>query len=228
MVDAALLELEGVVFETRELRRASLRDALVDHGFASLIDENVVDGLAPRAGVVAALSRQGVKVDDVMADLIALGAERKFASRIATGGVGLCEGARDFVREASATARLAIVTRARRSEADALLRLSTLDEFFSVTVTADDVLDPKPSGEGYRTALERLNRQRPLDVRLAIALEDGSAGIRAAHEAKLRCVAVGALEAHIAMEADAYVQTLSGQTARSLDRLSLPGREQVQ
>lgn len=227
MVDAALLELEGVVFETRELRRASLRDALADHGFASLIDENVVDGLVPRTGVVAALTRHGVKFDDVLADLIALGAERIFARRVATGGAALCEGARDFIREASATARLAIVTRARRSEVDALLRLSTLDEFFSVTVTADDVLDAKPSSEGYRIALERLNRQRSLDIRTAIALEDGSAGIRAAHGAKVRCVAVGALEAHIAMEADAFVPTLAGQTARSLDRLSLPGREQV-
>jgi beta-phosphoglucomutase-like phosphatase (HAD superfamily) len=227
MVDAALLELEGVVFETRDLRRASLQDALVDHGFASLLDDDVVIGLSPREGAAAALRMQGAVFDDVIADLVGLRAERAFASRVATSGAALCPGALDFVRELSATTRLAIVSRARRTEVDALLRLASLAEFFAVTITADDVLDAKPSGEGHRLAVERLSRLRPLNARAAIALEDGAAGIRATHEAGIRCVAVGPLPAYVAMEADAFVPSLEGQTARSLDQISRPGREQV-
>jgi HAD superfamily hydrolase (TIGR01509 family) len=227
MIDAALLELEGVVFETRELRRASLQDALVDHGFASLIDDDAVQGTVPHIAVVAALRRQGAAYDNVLADLVTLRAERAFASRLATSGAALCAGARDFVREAAATVRLAVVSRARRSEVETLLRLASLDEFFAVTITGDDVLDHKPSGDAYRLALQRLNAQRPLDPRGAIALEDGSAGIRAARDAGLRCIALGPMPAHVAMEADAFVSSLEGQTARSLDRISRPGREQV-
>ncbi len=94
MVDAALLELEGVVFDTRELRRISLQDALADHGLGSLIDEDVVDGLVPRAGVVAALAKQGIDRDNVLIDLIAgVGAESSEAAlaELAHAGAELVE-----------------------------------------------------------------------------------------------------------------------------------------
>jgi beta-phosphoglucomutase-like phosphatase (HAD superfamily) len=103
-----------------------------------------------------------------------------------------------------------------------MLRLASLDEFFTITVAADDVLDGKPCGDGYRLALERLNRQRPVPAKAAIAIEDGPAGIRAARNAAIRCVVVGPLAAHLAIEADAYVPSLGGQTIRSLDQLSRP------
>ena len=73
-----------------------------------------------------------------------------------------------------------------------------------------------------------MNRQRPLSPKAVIALEDGTAGIRAARAAGVRCIAVGPIPAHIAIEADAYVTSLAGQTARSLDLLSRPGQERVQ
>lgn len=227
MVDAALLELEGVVFDTRELRRNSLHDALLEHGVASTLDSDAVDGCPPRLAAAAALTAQGVAHDDVLLDLIALSAERAFTSRLALRGAALREGARDFVREASATARLAIVTRAQRTDVDTMLRLAGLAEFFTITISADDVLDGKPAAEGHRLALERLNRQRPLAPRAAIALEDGGTGIRAARAAGIRCVAVGPMPAYVAMDADAYIPSLRGQTIRALDQLSRP-QERVQ
>jgi hypothetical protein len=44
----------------------------------------------------------------------------------------------------------------------------------------------------------------------------------------VRCVAVGDVPAHVAIEADAFVATLEGHTLSSLDALSRPGRERVQ
>ena len=194
MVDAALIELEGVLFDTRELRR----DA---PAIAEMKDAD----------------------DPVLADLAAMRAERAFSDALAMRGAALREGARDFVREASAVARLVAVTRAGRSDASTLLRLGGLEEFFSIVITADDVSDSKPSPEPLRVALERLAGQRPIDAGAVIALEDSAAGIRAARLAGVRCVAVGEVPAHIAMEADAYVESLAGQTIRSLDQLSRAG-----
>jgi HAD superfamily hydrolase (TIGR01509 family) len=137
-------------------------------------------------------------------------------------------GVRKFIEQAAAGARLGIVTRLNRSDADAMMRLSGLESAFTAMVCADDTLDPKPSPDGYALAVERLKRSRPVARGAVIALEDGAVGIRAARAANIRCVAVGPVPAHIAIEADAYVATLQGQTLATLDQLSRPGQERVQ
>jgi HAD superfamily hydrolase (TIGR01509 family) len=228
MVDAALLELEGVLFDTRSLRRSSMRDALREHGLNVEVDLDAIDGLSTHEAATAAMRAARVSHDDVLADLVRMTAERLFASRLSTTGVALTPGALDFVRESVAQARLVAVTRARRSEAEALLRLASLDEFISTIVTADDVVEGKPAIDGYRRAMERLDRARHVDERSVIAIEDAASGIRAARRAGIRCVAVGPLPAHVAIEADAYVESLVGQSVRTLDLLSRPGRERVQ
>lgn len=205
MVDVALLELEGVVFDTRELRAASLRDAMAAHGLNDVAD-----------------------ADDVLADLIALRAARAFATRLATGGIALLPEARAFIESAANSARLAVVTRATRSEVDTMIRLAGLESAFTVVVCADDVLSGKPSPDCYNLALDRLGRQRPVAQGAVLALEDGANGIRAARAAGVRCIAVGSVAAHVAIEADAYVDSLEGHTLASLDRLSRPGMERVQ
>jgi beta-phosphoglucomutase-like phosphatase (HAD superfamily) len=120
------------------------------------------------------------------------------------------------------------VTNAMRGDVDTMLRLASLADRFSVIVAAEDVLDAKPSSEGYRIALGRLSKRRPIVAKRTLALEHGSAGIRAALVAAITCVAVGPLPAHVAIEADAYVPTLAGQTLRSLDHFVQTGEEQVQ
>jgi HAD superfamily hydrolase (TIGR01509 family) len=205
MVDAALMELEGVLFDTRAMRTESLHEALSAHGLN-----------APPSN------------DETLRDLVALRAERAFASRLATSGAALREGARAFVDGAASQARLVAVTRATRDDAATMLRLAGLSDRFAMLICADDVLHAKPSPEGYKAAMERLNRRRPTVAHSIIALEADVTGIRAARAAGVRCVAVGPLEAHWAIEADAFVESLTGQTLHSLDALSRPGQERVQ
>jgi HAD superfamily hydrolase (TIGR01509 family) len=205
MVDVVLLELEGVIFDTREIREASLREAMAAHGLENLTG-----------------------ADEVITDLVALRAARAFSARIAAGGLAMQPGARSLLESAAGSARLAIVTRATRSDVDSMLRLAQIDDLFTVTVCADDASAPKPSPDCYNLALDRLGRQRPVVPGGALALEDCLAGIRAAHAAGTRCIAVGPLAPHRAIEADAFVDTLEGHTLLSLDRLSRPGMEHVQ
>jgi beta-phosphoglucomutase-like phosphatase (HAD superfamily) len=228
MVDAALLELEGVLFDTRALRRDSMREALREHGCTADVVPAIVDTLPPASAAAALLERDGVPLDLVLVDLVATTAERGFTSRLSSTGASLNDGARDFVREAAARVRLAIVARARRRDVDLMLRLASLDEFFTIRVTADDVFDHKPSSAGHTLALERLGRQRAVALRHVVALEDSIGGIRAARRAGVRCLAVGAVPAHEAMEAHGFLPSVAGQTARSLDVLSAPGGERVQ
>ena len=228
MVDVALLELEGVLFDTMDLQRAGLRDALIPLGILLPLDSDVIDGLPPRAAAIAALSLGRIDVDDVLLDVIATRAERAFSERLAAAGAGLRAGARSFVEDAASQARIAIVTRASRSDAESMLRLAELESMATVMICADYVLEAKPSPDGHRMALERLARQRPFGRTAVLALEDGLLGIRAARAAGARCVAVGPMPAHVALEADAYTASLEGQSLRSLDALSVPGPERVQ
>jgi beta-phosphoglucomutase-like phosphatase (HAD superfamily) len=228
MVDVMLLEIEGVVFDTRALRRASLREACALHGVSYPVEADLDIAAPVKSTVVAAMARAGATRDDVLADLIERDAERAFANRVSVGGVALQAGIRQFVDRAASEARLAVVTRARRADADAMLHLSGFDAAFSCVVTADDTLDAQPSAAGIRLALDRLAKLRRVSRASVIALEDGVDGIRAARAARVRCVAVGSVAPHVAIEADAFVESLGDQTPATLDALSLPGRERVQ
>src|SRR6185312_3674881 len=165
MVDAVLLELEGVVFDTRELRRQSLRDALLEQGLAPTIDHDAVDGSTPRAAVTRTLALQALEHDDVLAGILSARAERAFSSHLAASGAALCEGARAFIEDAAGSARLAIVTNARRGDVDIMLRLASLGDCFSVIVTTEDALEEKPSPEAHRLALGRLGKRRPVTMK---------------------------------------------------------------
>lgn len=230
MVDVVLVELEGVLFDTRELRRAALADALAAHGLAASFDADVVDGWPTSAGARTVVGTHIDGGDEVLADLITLRADRAFAARLAMGGAAMRDGARLFVERAAASVRLAAVTRARRDDADAMLRLAGISDLFTAVVTADDVFDAKPSAAPYALALERLRRQRSAEITpsTALAIEDGVAGCRAASAVNVRCVAVGPLPAHAALEADAYVDSLVGHSVRTLDELSRRRQERVQ
>ncbi len=230
MIDVVIFELENVLFDTRELRRLAVTAACAAEGIPVSSAPDVIDGRPTRAAVRAILSGNAERdevLDEVLVDLIASRANRAFSEQLAQGGVSLARGAASFVAAATGAARLAIVTRAARADAELLLRLSGFDGVFAVVITGDDVLDEKPSAEGYRAARERLIRQRPVRRGALIALEDGLAGIRAAHAADARCIAVGAMPAHIAMEAEAFIATLADTTLEMLDTLSTAGAERV-
>ena len=57
------------------------------------------------------------------------------------------------------------------------------------------------------------------DDGVVVALEDSLDGIRGARGAGLRCVAIGDLPAHVAMEADALIPAITGIDAHTVERL---------
>ena len=210
MLDALLLELEGVVIDTRAARFDALMRALADDGLGNLPEGAAEEllGRPPRDAAGVASRLLGVAADPTTLDLIGLRADRYFTER-ASQGMSLREGARVLVTIAHARSRLALVSRASRATVDLLLGLSGLHDAFEVIVCADDVLDNKPAPESYTRALTRLQNRRPLARERALALEDARTGIMAARAAGIRCLAVGELPAHQAVEADGLVPSLA-------------------
>ena len=226
MFDVVLLELEGVLAETRALRRSALVRSLAEDGvmISPAEYDAVCYGFPVRQGALTAVAVRSLPRDETAIDIITHRAEKYFADE-ATHGLALVRGAREFVEEASAVARLGIVTRASRREVELLLAMAGLDTTFEVVITADDVTSPKPSPEAYERALERLARRRLSRAAQTLTLEDGPLGIMSAHAVRLRCVAVGAIPTYHAVNADAYIASLEGHTVESLSALVTRGVE---
>lgn len=225
MIQAVLVEFEGVIADTRDARRAALTASLADEGFA-IADTEYAECCAAmpvRAAVRAALALRGVHNDETRVELATLRAERRFAELVET-GVSLVEGAIPLIESLHGHTRLGIVSRASRREIEPLLSLAGIDQSFEFVIADDDPYPPKPSSASYAGALERLGRRRAVKARNVVALEDGPTGIHAAKGAGVRCAAVGQVPAHLAMDADALLPVLLGQSAASIDALTAGAR----
>ena len=222
MLAAVMIELEDVIVETRDLRADALRRSMSEMGFeidaAALAGDHT--GLQPRERAIRLLGARCAFADETELDLMALRAERAFTEQ-AVSGMTLAEGARECVMALQSHARLAIVTRASRRVVEMALGLAGLEDVFECIITAEDALEAKPFPALYERALARLARKQLVAPGSCLALEDGTAGIRAAKRAGLRCIAIGAIPPGEAMEAgaDAWVRSLHGQTAGSLTAL---------
>ena len=218
MVDAVLLDWEGVLADTGPARRDALLRVLADEGVpcTAAAYDDCCGGLDVHAAAVAALARVD-RQDPTLAELIALRASRAFAEQLAR-GFTLAPHAARFVADAEPATRLAIVTRARRPETELALRLSGLDGSFATVVTADDVLDQPPAPALYVHAMAVLARRRVVRPAGAVAMASATPVVRAARSAGLRTLAVAA-PAHVALEADAAVDGLDGLTLDAVARL---------
>lgn len=208
MVDAVLLEWDGVLADTDAARRDALLRALADEGLEWSVESYDAHcaGLDVHHATRVAVER--TRGDDpALVDLVVLRAGRAFTERLAR-GVMLRPGALEFLRAAEPRARLAIVSRATRAETDLFLRLSALDGMMACVFTADDVLQPPPSPELYDQAAAHLTRTRRVRREHAVALVNATPAIRAAHAAGVRVLAVGA-PAHVALDADGATEDLT-------------------
>jgi beta-phosphoglucomutase-like phosphatase (HAD superfamily) len=211
MLDAVLLEWDGVLADTGAARRDALLRALADEGVPSTAAAYDACGAGLDAqSAAAAMLRSAGRDDATLAQIVALRAGRAFAERLAEGFL-LAPGAAELVAGAAHRTRLAIVTQAGRVETELALRLSGLEGAVGAVVTVDDVTDPPPSPALFGRALGSLARLRPARADRVVAMVQTLPAVRAARAAGVRTLAVGAA-AHVAAEADGAVDDLRGLT----------------
>jgi HAD superfamily hydrolase (TIGR01509 family) len=98
----------------------------------------------------------------------------------------LMDGAAEAVRRVAASFRLGVASSSNRELIDGVLAAAGLAELFEVTVSSEEVARGKPSPDVYLEAATRLD----LDPAECAAVEDSTNGIRAAHAAGMRVVAI--------------------------------------
>lgn len=211
MLDAVLLEWEGVLADTGIVRRDELLRALADEGVhwtAEAYDASCGE-LDTHAMAVTAFASVG-RIDATLAELVALRVSRACAERLSR-GFSLQPGAAQFVSALAPHVRLAIVTRARRAETEVALAASGLSGVIATVVTVDDVVEGPPAPSVYTKALASLSRIRPVASGSSVAIVDSAAAVRAARAAGVRAITVGT-STHVSRRAHGAVNSLTGLT----------------
>ena len=121
-------------------------------------------------------------------------------------------GVKQLIPELSAQIPLAIASGALRSEIELILEKINLRNHFQGIVAAEDVNEGKPNPEIYNKALDLLNQAAQdgsNDPSECLAIEDSREGIRAAHGARLKCLAItNSHSENELLDADCVVQSL--------------------
>jgi HAD superfamily hydrolase (TIGR01509 family) len=98
----------------------------------------------------------------------------------------LLPGAVDAVRRLAATFRLGLASSSNRPLIDAVLAATRLSELFEVTVSSEEVARGKPAPDVYLEAARRVH----VEPSACAAIEDSANGIRSAHAAGMRVLAI--------------------------------------
>jgi len=193
MDHAVIFDFNGVLLDDERIHLALFNEgfAPLGHGIseAEYFDRYVgFDDADCFRHVVA--DRGGEITDDEVARLIA-GKAARYLARMAQ-APPLFPGAATAVRSLAPHHRLAICSGALRQEIEQVLAAVHLTDCFAALVAAEDVTRGKPDPEGYVAALAALNRtgETPLVPNRCLVVEDTVAGIHAAKEAGMRCLAV--------------------------------------
>ena len=98
----------------------------------------------------------------------------------------LIEGATEAVARLAGSFRLALASSSNRTIIDAVLARAELAELFDVTVSSEEVSRGKPAPDVFLEAARRLG----IPPERCAAVEDSANGIRAAHAAGMRVIAI--------------------------------------
>jgi HAD superfamily hydrolase (TIGR01509 family) len=98
----------------------------------------------------------------------------------------LIDGAVGAVRRLARTFRLGLASSSNRRVIDAVLAQSGLTDAFEATVSSEEVAHGKPAPDVFLEAADRLR----LTPAVCAAIEDSANGIRSAHAAGMRVVAI--------------------------------------
>jgi HAD superfamily hydrolase (TIGR01509 family) len=189
MIEAILFDMDGVLVDSEPAHFAVTVEAMQafnipvpdDEGWASIFL-----GRPDRDGFTEWFlqHRVGVAVETVMADKLAR-MERRFREIVTP-----FEDGQWLARELHARGvRMALVTGARRAEANLVLRHFDLEHVFEASVSADDVTTGKPDPQPYLLGAAALG----VAPQRCLVIEDSIVGLRAAEAAGAAVIVVDRL-----------------------------------
>lgn len=178
---AVVFDCDGLLMDTESLWVQTQRIVSESHGvhFDTDLQHRLVGLPASRIGPLIA-SRVGKDPSLLVEQLV-----RVNMTMVARSAVPM-PGARSFVAAVSLRVPVAVASNSARRILDLTLLRGAFDGGFSVTVSAEEVANPKPEPDVYLAAVDALNLE-PADC---LAFEDSEAGAVAARSAGMKVIAV--------------------------------------
>jgi beta-phosphoglucomutase len=199
---AIVFDFNGTLSQDEPILCEIFIELFAEHGKPLSAQEyfDVLAGLSDPEIVRTWLGRDHPDVDEVIEERIT-----RYRAAVADGS-SIVPHVREAVRFAASQVPLAIVSGAARPEIEPVVEAAGIAECFVAIVPAEDVEHGKPHPDGYLRALELLGRPDPADV---VVFEDTEAGVAAAKEAGMRCLAVlGTLSPERLARADEVVDRI--------------------
>ncbi|HSB43433.1 MAG TPA: HAD family phosphatase [Nitrospira sp.] len=195
-MQAIIFDFNGVIADDETPHFFCFRQALKESGLSLTSDEyyGTYLGMDERTCTRILLThRDGVCNDDLL-ERVTLRKAELFRIHTANHRPEFFPGVVEFVQAAGRRYRLAIASGGRRSQIDAALGDTPIEQVFEVIVAAEDCPVGKPDPAIYRLTLERLNRSSRttslLGPRNCFVIEDSLAGIQSAQAAGMPVLAV--------------------------------------
>jgi HAD superfamily hydrolase (TIGR01509 family) len=206
---AVVFDLDGVLVDSEPVWDAVRRTFVRDHG-GRWVDGATQDmmGMSAPEWSQYLRDRLGVALPpDEIARRVAARVIDAYADRLP-----LLPGAQQLIRALAPNWELGLASSSNRSVIEVFLDASDLRDCFGATVSSEEVPRGKPAPDVYLQALHRLD----VDAGKAVAVEDSSNGIRSAHAARVRVIALP--NPHYPPTSDAL--RLASRVVRALDEVS--------
>jgi HAD superfamily hydrolase (TIGR01509 family) len=180
---AVIFDLDGVLVDSEQAWDAARKDVVAAHGGAWRDGaERDMLGMSSKEWPVYVVERLGVEltpeqVNRAVVDAMLRGYERRLP---------LLPGAREAVERVAARSPIGLASSSNREVIDLVLAKMGVADRFRATVSSEEVGRGKPAPDVYLEAARRMR----VDPRQAVAVEDSENGIRSAHAAGLRVLAI--------------------------------------
>src|SRR3954469_3042604 len=182
-IAAIVFDLDGVLVDSEQVWDAARRDVVADHG-GTWRDEATRDMLGMSAPEWSryVVERLGVALEPEEVNRAVVAALlREYDERLP-----LLAGAREAVERMAARWPLGLASSSNRPVIDLVLDRMGVTERFAATVSSEEVGRGKPAPDVYLEAARRLG----VDPAACAAIEDSENGIKSAHAAGMRAVAI--------------------------------------
>ncbi len=215
MLNAIIFDFDGVIIDAEPLHLKAFQLTLREEGI-NLTAKDYYDkylALDDKTCLAMVLKDNSINFDRVLIDALILRKSRYYDKFIRENLV-IFPGVVDFIRKTYGKYALAIGSGALRNEIEFILEYAGIRRQFEIIVCADDVENCKPNPEVFMKALERINKHDSTKSRIiypyeCLVIEDSIAGIKAAHYAGMKCLAVtNSYPSEKLSEADMIVRSL--------------------
>ena len=216
MLKAIIFDFDGVIADTEPLHLKAFQLTLKENGI-ELSDEDYFENylayddktLFKELLKDRNYEHNEAQISDFM------NRKSEHFENVLKGNILVLEGVPEFISTIRGKYPLAIGSGALRSEIIDILESGGLREHFEIIVSADEVINCKPDPQVFIETLRRLNNLDSVSEKISpqecLVIEDSTSGIKAAHSAGMKCLAItNSYAAEKLSEAELIKQSLKG------------------